>query len=85
MQWVPPRFQGTTKAAPDLAVPCSPRGAERAEAALRWVGVPGRAYRDGAGWLANAATSLAAFVSTPGFPRKPRSRNQSMKRNCQAP
>jgi hypothetical protein len=32
-----------------------------------------------------AATSLAAFVSTPDFCRKPRSRNQSMKRSCQVP
>jgi hypothetical protein len=31
------------------------------------------------------ATSLAALVSTPGFCRKPRSRNQSMKRYCQVP
>src|SRR5580700_69182 len=38
-----------------------------------------------AGWLANRATSLAALVSTPGFCRKPRSRNQSMKRYCHVP
>ena len=32
-----------------------------------------------------AVTSLAALVSTPGFCRKPRSRNQSMNRSCQVP
>ena len=38
------------------------------------------------GWLAHiVAMSLAALVSTPGFCRKPRSRNQSMKRYCQVP
>ena len=32
-----------------------------------------------------AAISCAAFVSTPGLPRKPRSLNQSMKRSCHVP
>ena len=32
----------------------------------------------GGGWLTNVAKSFAALVSTPGFRRKPRSRNQSM-------
>jgi hypothetical protein len=35
--------------------------------------------------LAYAATSLAALVSTPGLCKKPKSRNQSMKRYCQVP
>ena len=33
----------------------------------------------------NAAVSFAAFVSTSGLPRNPKSRNQSMKRCCQVP
>ncbi len=37
------------------------------------------------GAFTNAATSRAALASTPDFCKKPRSRNQSMKRICQVP
>ena len=51
-------------------------------------GMPGqlaRAQAHRAGFLANASTSVAALVGCPGFPRKPRSLNQSTYRSVHVP